>query len=103
VSDQVIAEALGPDGRRVEIHSRRWSHVLEEHSEMVGYLEETVKTIEHPEHREPDVAPGRERYFRRCGPQRWIRAVVEFAGETDRLVTAFPQANDPPGWRGRRR
>ncbi len=51
---------------------------------MVGYLEETVKTIEYPDHREADVAP-----------------VVEFAGETDQLVTAFPQRSDPPGWRGK--
>jgi len=67
---------------------------------MVGYLEQTMKTIEAPEHREPDIALGRERYFRRGGPQRWIRVVVEFAGATDQLVTAFPQRNDPPAWRG---
>lgn len=66
---------------------------------MLGYLQETVETIESPEHREPDQAAGRERCFRRGGPQRWIRAVVEFAGEADWLVTAFPQTNDPPGWR----
>jgi hypothetical protein len=97
VPDDLIAEARSPEGRLVQIHSSRWNHVLEEHAEMLGYLQETVDTIESPDHREPDQAPGRERYFRRGGPQRWIRVVIEFAGETDRLVTAFPQSNDPSG------
>lgn len=64
---------------------------------MVGYLKETLMTIEQPEHREPDPVVGRERMFRRGGPQRWIRVVVEVAGDGDRLVTAFPQSNDPAG------
>lgn len=56
------------------------------------------KTIEHPELRQDDPRPGRVRLFRRSGPERWLR-VVEFGGETDQLVTAFPQSNDPAGWR----
>jgi hypothetical protein len=58
-----------------------------------------MATVADPEHREPDPRPGRERYFRRGGPERWIRVVVEFAGQRDRIVTAFPQSNDPTGWR----
>jgi hypothetical protein len=38
---------------------------------------------------------GRERYFHRGGPLRWIRVVTELAGNVDRVVTAFPQSNDP--------
>jgi hypothetical protein len=95
VPEEVIAEARNPDGRLVQIHAHSWNHVLDEHAEMLDHLEGTVSTIEAPDHREPDQIAGRDRYFRRGGPQRWLRVVTEFAGETDRLVTAFPQVNDP--------
>ena len=72
--------------------------MLAGHPEMLEYLEEVVMTIERPEHREPDPAAGRERFFRRGGPERWLRVVVEASGPTDRLITAFPQSNDPAGW-----
>jgi hypothetical protein len=93
--DHAVAEARNPEGRLVHITAERWNHVLDEHAEMFGYLQDVVETIESPDHREPDHAAGRERYFRRGGPQRWIRVITEFAGATDRLVTAFPQINDP--------
>lgn len=51
--------------------------------------------IEQPDYREPDAKPGRERLFKRGGPDRWIRVVIEFAGDFDRVVTAFSQAVDP--------
>lgn len=82
----------------MRIGVRQWGHVLAGHPEMLGYLEEVVNTIERPEHREPDPAAGRERFFRREGPERWIRVVVEFSGEVNRLITAFPQTSDPGGW-----
>jgi hypothetical protein len=44
---------------------------------------------------------GRERLFRRGGSQAWLRVVVEFAGARDRVITAFPQSNDPEGWKHR--
>jgi hypothetical protein len=72
-----------------------WNHVLEQHVEMSGYLAETMAAIEMPDHREPDIQTGRERYFRQGGPLRWIRVVAEFSGAFDRVVTAFPQSNDP--------
>jgi hypothetical protein len=72
-----------------------WDHVVEEHAEMRPHLAEVMTTISAPEHREPDPRPGRERYFARGGPQRWIRVVTEFAGAEDRVVTAFPQVTDP--------
>jgi hypothetical protein len=78
-----------------------WNHVVEQHIEMSEYLAETMSTIESPDYREPDPRAGRERYFGQGGPERWIRVVTEFDGDTDRVVTAFPQTNDPRegGWR----
>jgi len=72
-----------------------WDHVLDQHVEMSRYLAETMRAIEIPDHREPDPRAGRERYFRRGGPGGWIRVVTEFLGSVDRVVTAFPQRNDP--------
>jgi hypothetical protein len=61
---------------------------------------DVVLTIESPTYREPDTTAGRERLFGRGGPDGWLRAIVEFDGDFDRLVTAFSQSNDPR--RGRR-
>ncbi len=65
---------------------------------MAEHLNDVIETIEQPEFREDDPRPVRVRSFRRCGPERWLRVVLEFAGEIDVVVTAFPQANDPNGW-----
>jgi len=54
-----------------------------------------VLTNEHPTYREPDATSGPERLFRRGGPDGWIRVVTEFDGDFDRVVTAFPQSDDP--------
>ena len=54
----------------------QWDHVLEEHIEMTGHLTETMSAIRAPDHREPDPRVGRERYFGRGGPLRWIRVVT---------------------------
>ncbi|HST55500.1 MAG TPA: hypothetical protein VLJ42_06355 [Solirubrobacteraceae bacterium] len=72
-----------------------WNHVLEQHVEMTDYLRETMSVIKAPDHREPDPRAGREGYFGQGGPEGWIRVVTEFSGDVDRVVTAFPQSNDP--------
>lgn len=76
-----------------------WDHVLAGHPEMADHLSDVIETIENPELREDDPRPGRMRCFRRSGPERWLRVVIEFGADTDTVVTAFPQANDPAGWR----
>lgn len=65
---------------------------------MLDSLLDVVLTIEHPTYREPDVKPGRERLFKRGGPQSWIRVVLEISGDFDQVITAFSQVTDPrPG------
>ncbi len=77
-----------------------WNRVVDQHLEMSEYLAETMNVIQTPDHREPDPRAGRERFFRKGGPERWIRVVTEFGGDADRVVTAFPQSDDPRqgGW-----
>ncbi len=60
-----------------------------------------VLTIEQPTFREPDAKPGRERLFRPGGPDRWLRVILEFAGDFDRMVTVFSQTTDPRDKRSR--
>ena len=72
-----------------------WNHVLDQHVEMSEFLAETMTAIKTPDHREPDPRAGRGRFFRRGGPERWIRVVTEFSRDADRVVTAFPQSDDP--------
>lgn len=67
----------------------------EQHPDIADSLLDIVLTIEHPTYREPDIRPGRERLFRQGGPQGWLRVILEFSGEFDRVVTAFPQATNP--------
>ena len=98
-SAEVIARATGPDGRDAELRAATWDHVLAGHPEIAKHLDDVIETIEQPELREDDPRPGRVRSFRRCGPERWIRVVLEFAGDVDVVVTTFPQTNDPSGWR----
>lgn len=93
--DDIIAEVRNPAGHLVQLKRTAWDHVLEQHIEMSSYLAETMAAIATPDDRKPDVRPGRERYFHRGGPLRWIRVVTELAGDVDRVVTAFPQSNDP--------
>jgi hypothetical protein len=88
-------------GHLVQMDDVAWNHVVEQHVEMSEYLAETMNAIKTPDHREPDPRAGRERFFRKGGPEHWIRAVTEFSGDADRVVTAFPQSEDPRqrGWR----
>lgn len=91
----VIATARNPEGRIVQMEIGTWNHVVDEHAELADSLGEVMGSIETPVHREPDPRVGRERYFGYGGPQGWLRVVTEFAGAMDRVITAFPQCNDP--------
>jgi hypothetical protein len=95
VKRDVIAETHNPEGRLVQLDQAAWDHVLDEHIEMDGRIVEAMAAVQAPHHREPDPRAGRERYFRRGGPLRWIRVVTELRGDADRVVTAFPQSNAP--------
>jgi hypothetical protein len=93
-----IAEIASADGRIVLLFDRTWRHILSGHEEMEHHLEALARTLEEPEFRQPDPRVGRERFFRRGGPENWLRVVIEVAGPVDRVVTAFPQTNAPERW-----
>jgi len=95
----VVASVVSPQGRRVELTEERWRYI-QRHVEMRERQDLLLEAIRHPDFQEPDPNPGRERYWLRCRAAfrfRWLRTVVEFAGDADRFVTAFGQDNDPEG------
>ncbi len=95
----VIEEATDPDGRRVILDQHGWDHVVTEHDEMTPHRTAVMATITSPEHRQPDPRAGRERYWRRgLGPSRWLLVVVDFDVDPARVVTAYGNRKDPPGW-----
>lgn len=95
----VIEDATDPDGRRVVLDHRGWNHIVAEHGEMAPHRTAVIATITSPEHRQPDPHAGRERYWRRGrGPSRWLLVVVDFDVDPARVVTAYGNRKDPPGW-----
>jgi hypothetical protein len=80
----VIAEIRNPEDHLVQMDDVAWNHVIDQHVEMSEYLAEMMNTIKTPDHREPDPRAGRERVFRKGGPERWIRVVTELSGDADR-------------------
>jgi hypothetical protein len=94
-----IASVESPQGRIVRLTQAKWAYI-QRHSEMRGELELLLSAIRAPDFQEPDPRPGRERYWLRTQPPfpfGWLRAVVQFEGDVDRLITAFGQDNEPDG------
>ena len=78
------------------LRDQQWDHIRFEHLDMARFEQLIMETVTHPDHREPDGRPDRERYFARGkGPSRWLRVVVDFSATPAEVVTAFGQDNDP--------
>jgi hypothetical protein len=93
-----LAQTVDPDGRIVVLDEEGWGHILREHAELALYQEEVIATVRSPGHRSHDYRPRRERYYRRdLGPSRWL-FVVNFDEIPARIVTAYGNRKDPPGW-----
>lgn len=92
-------ETVDPDGRRVVLDVAGWRHIVVEHGELTPHREAVLATVAAPDHHARDPQPGRERYWR-CGlgPSRWLMVVVDFAAVPARIVTAYGNRKDPPGW-----
>ena len=89
-------EVIDPDGRTVVIDSRTLGHLSRRRSQMTSHVGAILDAVERPDLREPDPAPGRERFYRRdLDPRRWLRVVVDFNDSPAFVVTAFVQNNEP--------
>ena len=95
----ILADLLDPGGRRVVLDDGGWTHIVDEHAEMAIHRDALLVTVTKPQHRRPDPRPSRERFWRRgLGPSRWLLVVVDFGVQPARVVTAYGNRKDPPGW-----
>jgi hypothetical protein len=63
---------------------------------MLRHIDAILNAVSRPDIREDDVAPGRERFYRRdLDPRRWLRVVVDFNESSAFVVTAFVQEQTP--------
>jgi hypothetical protein len=75
-------------------------NLTRDHPELVGHLDAVIGTVAQPDHVEPDLLPGRARFYRRdVGPSRWLLAVVSFEQEPGRIITALANRKDPKQWK----
>jgi hypothetical protein len=96
----VIAETVDPDGRRVVLDASGWEHILAEHNEIASQRDALLAAVKSPEHRRPDARATRQRFWRKsAGPSRWLFVVVDYGEEPARIVTAYGNRKDPPGWK----
>jgi hypothetical protein len=87
----IVARTTTPEGHEIVLLAIRWAKIIEGHPEMAGHLDAILQTVSDPDHRESDVLAGRERMFRRGGPERWMRVVID----TEQIITALAQSNEP--------
>jgi len=86
-----------PDGRTVVFTAWSWRHIQSVRPELLNELDAIISTIGHPDFREADPRPGRERFYRRhvTDRVRWMRVVVDCNRDPAVIVTAFIQRKNP--------
>ena len=88
--------ATDPHGRAVVFDQRTEGHFQRRRPQMLRHVDAILDAISRPDVLEEDVAPGRERFYRRdLEPGRWLRVVVDFNASPGFVVTAFVQHHDP--------
>lgn len=99
--EEIIGEAIDPDGARVVLLARVWDDkVLRDHAELDGHVAEILRAVREPHHVEPDPIYEQRRRFhlRGVGPSRWLLVVVSYEQEPARIISAFGNRKDPRSW-----
>ncbi len=92
VDARVIAAVTDESGRRVELTEERWLHIVDAHPEVELHQTAVLNAASAPTRRLLARRPGEEWcYLQAVGPSRWLKVVVAYAGQTGRIVTAFPR------------
>jgi hypothetical protein len=95
----VLGEVADPEGRRVELTSERWEHIVDDfggHPELARYQAEILRAVSEPD----ETRPGRRRnerwyFLLGAGPSRWLQVVVAYEQDRGWIVTAFARRRDP--------
>ena len=99
--DPRAATVVDPHGYEVVLLARIWKEkIARDHPELVDHLDAVMETVAQPDHVEPDALPARTRFYRRnVGPSRWLMAVVSYAQQPARIITALANRKDPKRWK----
>jgi hypothetical protein len=92
----IVAKALDPDGRLVELTDERWAHIIGGHPELAPHLLAVVGAIRAPSHRMAGRRDGQEWfYLEAVGPSRFLKVVVAYDGGRGFIITAFARRSMP--------
>jgi hypothetical protein len=98
----VLATAIDPDGRTVELTRERWLHIIGDtasgtgHPELRDYQADLLRAIEAPITRLYGPGEGEEWfYLEGAGPSRYLKVVVAFREGRGRIITAFARRAMP--------
>jgi hypothetical protein len=98
----MLATALDPDGRAVDLTEERWRHIVGAapsragHPELLPYRDAVMQAVRAPDHRRSGRRPGEEWfYLAGVGPSRFLKVVVAYDGDRGRVITAFARRSMP--------
>lgn len=98
----VLATALDPEGRPVDLTRERWDHIIGDGPNRVGHPElrshraAIMQAINEPSARLPGRIPNEEWfYLEDAGPSRYLKVVVAFAAGRGQVITAFARRSMP--------
>jgi hypothetical protein len=92
----VLAVAVDPDGRRVELTRERWEHITHPHNhpQLGAHLADILNAVRQPTRQMTGPDDGEAWfYLEDRGPSRWLKVVVIFEPSRAFIVTAFPRRN----------
>ncbi len=89
-----------PDGREVVFDGASHLHLARrKRAALLDQVDAILETVAHPDFREQDLTPGRERFYRQDFNSlgTWLLVVVDFNESPGWIVTVFISYHDPRG------
>jgi hypothetical protein len=87
---EVVATAVDPQSRPVELTADRWRHIVDGHPELAPYLQQVMDAVSTPTHQRPGRWPDEVWFYLATKqPSQWLKAVVRYEAGRGRIITAF--------------
>jgi hypothetical protein len=95
------ASTFDPAGRRVLLEHDRWDEIVRRYPELGPLQDDVMRAVARPDFVTADPEADRQHYWRQSvGPSRWLRVVVDVRAGLAQVISASPEAADPPDWPG---
>ena len=93
---EVLAVAVDPAGRPVELTRERWAQIVGGHPELREHRDDVERAIRSPTAQLPGRVGGEVWfYLEGVGPCRYLKVVVRFRGALGYVITAFARRSMP--------